>query len=130
MQKIQKADFQRVMNLVDLYRTKVGKESQIAKDAKADCEYWDKESVDMMMEEGLAVGGGMYGEGPHTEIWIKHLSVNEQLLGHFYAEVAGEKAEKVVLDQLLPDVYDKTIFTEEEEIFLKLHFKDMVGYVN
>lgn len=129
MQKIQKADFQRVMNLVDLYRTKVGKESQIAKDAKADCEYWDKESVDMMMEEGLAVGGGMYGEGPHTEIWIKHLSVNEQLLGHFYAEVAGEKAEKVVLDQLLPDVYDKTIFTEEEEIFLKLHFKDMVNYI-
>ena len=131
MQNVQNAAEiqQRVINLVELYRTKVGKESKIAKDAKADCEYWDKESVDIMMREGLEVGCGMYGEGPHTEIWIKHLSVNEQLLGHFYAEVAGENAEKVVLDQLLPDVYDKTIFTEEEENYLKLHFKDMVNYI-
>ena len=131
MQNVQNAaDIQqRVINLVDLYRTKVGKESQIAKDAKADCEYWDKESVDMMMEEGLAVGGGMYGEGPHTEVWIKHLMVNEQLLGYFYALVAGENAEKEILDQLLPDVYDKTIFTKEEELFLTTHFKEMVNYI-
>jgi len=70
MQNVQNAaDIQqRVINLVEFYRTKVGKESQIAKDAKADCEYWDKKSVDMMMEEeGLTVGGGMYGEGPHTD---------------------------------------------------------------
>ncbi len=131
MQNVQNAaDIQqRVINLVELYRTKVGKESQIAKDAKADCEYWDKESVDMMMEEGLAVGGGMYGEGPHTEVWIKHLMVNEQLLGYFYALVAGENAEKEILDQLLPDVYDKTIFTKEEELFLTTHFKEMVNYI-
>ncbi len=123
---------QRVINLVELYRTKVGKESQIAKDAKADCEYWDKENGKMTME-ALEAGdffiGSMHGEGPHTEVWIKHLMVNEQLLGHFYAEVAGGNAEKVVLDQLLPDVYDKTIFTEEEENYLKLHFKDMVNYI-
>ena len=131
MQNVQNAAEiqQRVINLVELYRTKVGKESQIAKEAKADCEYWDKESVDMMMEEGLAVGGGMYGEGPHTEAWIKHLQVNEQLLGHFYAEVAGESAKKDVLAWLLPDVYDKTIFTDEEESFLKTHFKEMVNYI-
>ena len=131
MQNVQNAAEiqQRVINLVELYRTKVGKESQIAKDAKADCEYWDKESVDMMMEEGLAEGVGMYGEGPHTEVWIKHLMVNEQLLGYFYALVAGENAEKEILDQLLPDVYDKTIFTKEEELFLTTHFKEMVNYI-
>lgn len=131
MQNVQNAAEiqQRVINLVEFYRTKVGKESQIAKDAKADCEYWDKKSVDMMMEKGLAVGGGMYAEGPHTEVWIKHLMVNEQLLGYFYTLVAGENAEKEILDQLLPDVYDKTIFTKEEELFLTTHFKEMVNYI-
>ena len=130
MQNVQNAaDIQqRVINLVELYRTKVGKESQIAKDAKSDDEFWIQETIDMMEEEGLT-SAGLLGEGPHTEIWIKHLMVNEQLLGHFYAEVAGESAEKEVLDQLLPDVYDKAIFTQEEESFLKDHFKDMVNYI-
>ena len=129
MQNVQNAAEiqQRVINLVELYRTKVGKESQIAKDAKADCDYWDQESVKLMDENGI--GGGIYGEGPHTELWIKHLMVNEQLLGYFYALVAGEKAEKEILDQLLPDVYDRTILTKEEESFLKVHFKEMVNYI-
>ncbi len=120
---------QRVINLVELYRRKVGYESQIAKDAKADNDYWEQESVDLMIEEGLSFGGGMYGEGPHTEEWIKHLQVNEQLLGHFYSEVAGKNAEKDVLAWFLPDVYDKTIFTDEEELFMKTHFKEMVNYI-
>ena len=118
---------QRVINLVEFYRTKVGKESQIAKDAKADCDYWDQESINLMDENGI--GGGIYGEGPHTEVWIKHLMVNEQLLGHFYALAAGEDAEKEVLDQLQSDVYDKTIFTEEDESFLANHFKELVNYI-
>ena len=131
MQNVQNAAEiqQRVMNLIDLYRRKVGYESQIAKDAKADNDYWEQESVDLMIEEGLSFGGGMYGEGPHTEDWIKHLQVNEQLLGHFYSEVAGKDAEKDVLAWLLPDIYDKTIFTDEEESFLKTHFKEMVNYI-
>ena len=130
MQNVQNAaDIQqRVINLVELYRTKVGKESQIAQEAKSNDEFWIHETIDMMEEEGLT-SAGLWGEGPHTEIWIKHLMVNEQLLGHFYAEVAGESAEKEVLGQLLPDVYDKAIFTEEEESFLKDHFKDMVNYI-
>lgn len=119
---------QRVVNLVELYRRKAGWESQTAKDAKADLEFWNQMSYDMMVEEGLT-GGGLYGEGPHTEIWIKKLMVNEQLLGHFYLEVAGEDANQDILDELLPDVYDKTIFTEEEESFLKSHFKEMVNYI-
>ena len=129
MQNVQNAAEiqQRVINLVELYRTKVSKESLVAKDAKADCDFWNQESINLMDENGI--GGGIYGEGPHTEIWIKHLKVNEQLLGHFYAEVAGENAEKETLDQLLPEVYDKTIFTDEEESFLKAHFREMVNYI-
>jgi signal transduction histidine kinase len=130
MQNVQNAAEiqQRVINLVELYRRKAGWESQTAKDAKADRDFWEQESVDMMIEDGVTIGG-FYGEGPHTEDWIKKLMVNEQLLGHFYAEVAGEDANKEILDELLPDVYDKTIFTEEEEAFLKSHLKEMVNYI-
>jgi len=134
MQNVQNAAEiqQRVINLVELYRTKVGKESQIAKDAKEDYEFWEKENEEMAMEAfnaGESFYGEMHGEGDHTEIWIKGLKVNEQLLGHFYAEVAKEEADKEVLDQLLPEVYDKSIFTEEEELFLMTHFKEMVNYI-
>ena len=129
MQNVQNAAEiqQRVINLVELYRRKVGWESQTAKDAKADRDFWDQQSYDMLVEEGIA--GGLSGEGPHTEVWIKNLMVNEQLLGHFYAEVAGEGANQDILDELLPDVYDKTIFTKEEESFLKSHFKERVSYI-
>ena len=123
---------QRVINLVELYRTKVGKESKTAKDAKALQDYWEQESINMAIESeesGELLLGGLYGEGPHTEIWIKNLKVNEQLLGHFYAEVAGKNAEIVVLEQLLPELYDTTVFSSEEEAFLKLHFKEMVNYI-
>ena len=130
MQNVQNAAEiqQRVINLVELYRTKVGKESKIANDAKADCDYWDNYQVEQFEKYGDGTIGG-WGEGPHTEVWIKHLMVNEQLLGYFYALVAAENAEKEILDQLLPDVYDKTIFTKEEESFLTAHFKEMVNYI-
>lgn len=123
---------QRVINLVELYRTKVGKESDIAKEAKADDEWWNQENLRLALEAretGEDFFGGVYGEGPHTEQWIKHLQVNEQLLGHFYAEVAGEEADKNVLKQLLPDYYDMTIFSDEEEAFLKSQFQKMVNYI-
>ena len=127
MQNVQDTEIKkRVINLVNLYRTKVGWESQIAKEAKEDWDFWNQ-SLDMMAIESMV--GGIYGEGPHTEEWIKHLMVNEQLLGHFYAEVAGDNADKDVLAELLPDVYDRTIFTEEDEGFLKKHFKEMVNYI-
>ena len=123
MQNVQNAAEiqQRVINLVELYRTKVGKESPVARQAKADFEYWEKESVDDEF--------GTWGEGPHTEAWTKQLMVNEQLLGHFYSVVAGNNAEDYVLVQLLPDVYDNSVFTEEEEAFLAAHFKEMVNYI-
>ena len=129
MQNAQNAEIQqRVINLVEFYRTKVGKESQIANEAKADKDYWDRESVNMLVEEGITAGG-ICGEGPHNEIWTKHLMVNEQLLGHFYAKVAGENAEKEVLDQLLPELYDASIFSDEEENFIVAHFREMVNYI-
>ena len=134
MQNVQNAAEiqQRVINLVELYRTKVGKESQIAKEAKDDYKFWEKENEEMAMDafaDGEFFYGGMHGEGPHTEMWIKHLKVNEQLLGYFYSVVAEENAEKEILEQLLPDIYDKSIFTKEEESFLKAHFKEMVNYI-
>ena len=117
MQNVQNAAEiqQRVINLVELYRTKVGRESQIAKDARE--EY---ESLSEM---------GIWAEGDHTERWIKLLHVNGQLLGHFYAEVVGEDADKTILGQLLPELYDKTVYTEEEEAFLKSHFQELVNYI-
>lgn len=134
MQNVQNADIQRVMNLVDLYRRKVGWESETAKAAKAEQDFWTQMTLDTMSEmdangEDYGMGFGVSGEGPHTELWIKKLMVNEHLLGHFYIEVAGENADKDVMSELLPEMYDKTIFTEEEESFLKSHFKEMVNYI-
>ena len=123
---------QRVINLVELYRTKVGKESKIAKEAKADYEYWEKEDMAQvldMYEGGCLFSGGFIYKGEHLERWAKHLSVNEQLLGHFYNEYARKDVENEILDKLLPEFYDKTIFTSEEESFLLSHFKEMVNYI-
>ena len=47
MQNVQNAAEiqQRVINLVELYRTKVGKESQVAKDAKEDYEFCEQDAT-------------------------------------------------------------------------------------
>ena len=132
MQNVQNAAEiqQKVINLVELYRTKVGKESQIAKDAKAFYDDWQG-----LNNKEISRGGDicLYQyqdfDNPNEQVWIEHLMVNEQLLGHFYSVVAGEDAEKDVLDQLLPEVYDKTILSKEEETFLANHFKEMVNYI-
>ena len=65
MQKTQNADVQRVINLVNLYRTKVGEESEIAKEAKANCEYWEEINISMMQEKGITIGGFVYGVIPY-----------------------------------------------------------------
>ena len=130
MQNVQNAAEiqQRVINLVELYRTKVGKESQIAKDAK---KFYD--DFEELNKKEISNGGFLYQysdiENPKEQVWVDHLMVNEQLLGHFYSEVAGENADKEILDELLSEVYDKTIFSEEDESFLKEHFKEMVNYI-
>ncbi len=132
MQNVQNADIQRVMNLVDLYRTKVGKESQIAKNAKEEKEYWDKLNLDaaiQLHEEGFEGAIGDIYPYDQPDEWVKTLRVNDHLLGHFYSVVAGNDADKEVLAQFLADYYDSSVFTPEEEDFLRLHFKEMVNYI-
>lgn len=129
MQKIQNAEIQqRVINLVELYRTKVGKESQIAKDAKSFYEKWEELNNKEIKNDGLIY---QYQdiENPDEMTWVSHLMVNEQLLGHFYKEIVGDKAEEEILDQLLPSEYDSTVYTKEEESFMKAHFKDIINYI-
>ena len=118
MQNAQSADIQGVINLVELYRTKAGKESDRAKEAIMEYEDWSEYGVDQTQANDDAQWE-----------WVNVLSVNEQLLGHFYSVVAGENAEKDILHQLLPDFYDATIFTQEEECFLVGHFREMVNYI-
>ena len=132
MQNVQNAAEiqQRVINLVELYRTKVGKESQIAKDAKAFYDDWQELNNNEISRGGdICLYQYQDFDNPNEQIWIEHLMVNEQLLGYFYSVVAGEDADKDVLDQLLPNVYDKTILSKEEETFLANHFKEMVNYI-
>ncbi|MBP5423156.1 MAG: GHKL domain-containing protein [Paludibacteraceae bacterium] len=57
------------------------------------------------------------------------MMVNEQLLGHFYSVIAGENADRYVLNELFSEQYDESVFTEEEELFLRNHFKEMVNYI-
>ena len=130
MQNVQNAAEiqQRVINLVELYRTKVGKESQIAKDAKVFYDNWQKLNDKEIREEGEIYQYQDLGN-PNEQVWIEHLMVNEQLLGHFYENVAGKNAKKDILDQLLHDTYDKAVFSEEEEAFLTSYFKEMVNYI-
>lgn len=130
MQNAQNAEIQqRVINLVELYRTKVGKESQAAKQLAE--EYQNQYDREMDIAFDLHDQGiGMYAlniDIPEED--VDEIRANEQLLGHFYGEVAGDDADAIVLDRFLPEKYDKTIFTDDEELFLKSHFREMVNYI-
>ena len=134
MQNLQNAEIQqRVINLVELYRMKVGKESQIAKDAKEEKAYWDDANLDaaiQLHEKGFKGPIGFAEIAPDMpEEWVNTLRVNDHLLGHFYSVVAGNKADKDVLSQFLADYYDSSVFTADEEEFLRSHFTEMVNYI-
>ena len=129
MQNVQNADIQRVMNLVDLYRTKVGKESQMAKDLAEEYKRQYDNEIDFayaLHEKGIE---GYCLDIRIPEEAIDEIRANEQLLGYFYKEVAGDDVDSDVLAHLLADKYDKTIFSDEEDSFLKDHFSDMVNYI-
>ena len=120
---------QKVINLVELYRTKVGKECQIAKDLAAEYEaQYDQEieNARAMHEQGL---GSYVFDVPIPEEEVDYIRVNEQLLGHFYKEVAGKDADLKALKNLLADKYDASVFSEEEESFLKKNFQTLVNYI-
>ena len=121
MQNVQNAAEiqQRVINLVNTYRTQMC-EKYLTRDlSKKEIEYFEK-----IGEKGITKA--------HIGLDAKKIEVycfNEQLLGHFYAVVAGSNAEKDILLQLLPDFYDTTIYTSDEEVFLIEHFREMVNYI-
>ena len=118
---------QRVIYLVELYRSKVGKDSNKAKELS------DIYKENYNKEIGYAMEAP---DGIHfinTDIPEEHtncMRANRQLLGYFYSVVAGLEAERAVLDEFLAEYYNHSIFTEEEECFLKSHFKEMVNYIN
>ena len=116
MQNVQNAAEiqQRVINLVELYRNKVGKNDLLINEAKN----WYEESI-----------GSLPIDFDTPEDLVKRLRVNEQLLGHFYSVVAGDSAEESVLSEFLADYYDNSIFSSEEEDFLCSHFENLVNFI-
>ena len=120
---------QRVKNLVNLYRTKVGKESKKAKDLAEEYKRQYDAEIDFaysLHEQGI--------EGYCLDIRIPEEDVdairaNEQLLGYFYKEVAGDNVDSDVLSYFLAEKYDPSFFTDEEDSFLKSHFTEMVNYI-
>ena len=115
MQNVQNAAEiqQRVINLVELYRTKVGKESETAVKAKQ-----------------------FVSTNPFLTITdfgpIDMFRVDEQLAGHFYSVLAGDNADERILRALLPELpnyFDDTIFSQDDVKFLMNHFKEMVDYI-
>ncbi len=120
MQKTQNTEIQqRVIDLVNTYRVKMREKHMTKELSDAEKEYFEKIGEKEVTRVSIGID-------------IKNLDVycfNEQLLGHFYAAVAGSDAEEDVLQQLLPEFYDKTIYTQEEEVFLKEHFWELVNYI-
>ena len=129
MQNVQNADIQRVINLVDFYRTKVGKESQKAKDLADEYKRQYDAEIDFaysLHEQGIE---GYCLDIRIPEEDVDEIRANEQLLGYFYKEVAGDNVDSDVLSYFLAEKYDPSIFTDEEESFLKSHFTEMVNYI-
>ena len=129
MQNVKNADIQRVMNLVNLYRTKVSIESQKAKDLAEEYKRQYDNEIDFaytLHEQGIE---GYCLDIRIPEENIDEIRANEQLLGYFYKEVAGDDADTNVLSYFLAKKYDNTVFSEEETSFLKNHFTEMVNYI-
>jgi signal transduction histidine kinase len=131
MQNVQNAAEiqQRVINLVELYRTKVGKESEVA--------HYLANEYQRQYDQEINVAYDLHEHGYDfymlnielNEDAVNSIKANEQLLGFFYKTMAGEKADKEVLSQFLAEQYDTSIFSEEEECFLKSHFTELVNYI-
>ena len=98
MQNVQNAAEiqQRVINLVELYRTKVGKESLAAKNLAEEYKHQYDNEIDFAMslhEQGIE---GYVLDIDIPKDAVDSIRANEQLLGHFYKNVAGDKADTSV----------------------------------
>lgn len=131
MQNVQNAAEiqQRVINLVELYRTKVGKDNKAAKKLAEEYKNQYDNEIDIaynLHQQGVS---GYVLNIDIPEDAIDDIRVNEQLLGYFYQIVAQEKADIKVTECFLAGKYDSSIFSEEEESFLVSHFAEMVNYI-
>lgn len=125
-------DLERVAYLIDSYREEIGGAN--SKNAKTIRDYIEDEEKKQYatIDERIANGEDVrhlhlvvdYPMELEYKTWT-----NEQLLGHFYSKIAGTSADNNVLQQLLPDYYDTTFFSEEEETFLTTHFVEVVNYI-
>ena len=127
MQNVQNADIQRVINLVDFYRTKV---AGVGSDKyKAVCEY-EKAEEQKQIEAQQKNGASSFSTSVTIpDELVNQIKVNEQLLGYFYKLLEGENADKSVTNYLLANYYDDTILSTSDESFLVSHFKEMVNYI-
>lgn len=122
MQNAQNTEIQqRVINLVNTYRAEMREKHTTRNFSKREIESLEKQFGERFTDTKAYIGIDTNK--------IEYYFFNEQLLGHFYAVVAGTDAEQDVLQQLLPDFYDTTIYTQEEETFLTEHFREMVNYI-
>ena len=120
---------QRVINLVELYRTKISKESKAAKDLAEEYKNQYDNEIDIaysLHEKGIE---GYVLDVKIPEDAVDMIRANEQLIGHFYKKVAQDNVDEDVLKCFLADKYDPSIFTNEDETFLICHFTEMVNYI-
>ena len=125
-------DMDRVVALIDSYREAIGGVN--SKNAKAIQDYIEAEEKKVYETVEKRTTNGEDVREFYTDIYIpsdleNRIKVNEHLLGYFYMKAAGNSAEKEVLSQLFADYYDKSFFTEEEESFLLIHFKELTNYI-
>lgn len=105
MQNVQNAAEiqQRVINLVELYRTKVGKESQAAKDLADEYKNQYDNEIDIaysLHQQGVE-GYILNIDIPKDA--IDNIRVNEQLLGYFYKKVAQGNVDMKVAEYFLAE---------------------------
>ena len=128
MQNAQNTEIQqRVIELVNLYRAKVGGEDSLnSKTVKEFEEAEEKRQWELQAKEhAYPISTSV----TIPEEMLNKLKVNEQLLGHFYLKVFGENAKDSVAKQLFVDFYDNSVFAENEENFLTTHFREMTNYI-
>ena len=129
MQNVQNAAEiqQRVINLVELYRTKVG--GTESENYKAACEYEQAEEQKQIEAQKKKHATTISTSVTLPDNLANKLKVNEQLLGHFYIKVFGVNADERVTNELFANYYDDSVFTKAEEKFLISCFKEMVSYI-
>jgi len=127
MQNVQNADIQRVMNLVDFYRTKVG--GKDSDNYRAIKEYVQTEEQRQIEAQKKEHAYSFTTSVAIPEDMANKIKVNEHLLGHFYIKALGDRADVKVANRLFANFYDDNILTTCDEDFLTSHFKEMVNYI-